>query len=133
MGLPYPLRAARAQGDTKRFCFMQKLRTILFLFLLLAAGACQKDSSTDPKQVENCVRLHRGDFEVVNTKSDPYYLYMNGSLWGEVGANNTKTFTDRASGSYSFKAVQKSGYLIYPTEFTSASTIVDCEKSGVRL
>lgn len=113
---------------------MQKIKLILFMFLLLAAGAsCQKDSSTDPKQVENCVRLHRGDFEVVNTQSSPYYLYMNNSLWGEVGANTTKTFTDKASGSYSFRAVQKSGYLIYPTEFTVATTIVDCQKSKVSL
>lgn len=110
-------------------------KLLVLLFFIGVGFGCQKDESTNPggSSSDPCVKFHRGDFEVVNTNDSPYKIYMDGSVWGDVGSNNSKKFTDKSSGSYSFKAVQISGYIFFPTEYTGSYEISDCQKTVVTL
>lgn len=62
-----------------------------------------------------CYKKQQGVVKVENHSSNPYDLYMGQKYLGIINGKNTQTFYLN-KGYYEFKAVQRSGYMLYPTE-----------------
>lgn len=62
-----------------------------------------------------CEKKEQGIIIVENLSTNPYYLYSNGKFIETITGKSSRTYYVN-KGSYYFKAIQKSGYLIYATE-----------------
>lgn len=86
------------------------MKKVLLLSLLSVTliYSCKKDGQAGkPASNEGTIRF-------TNTSSNPYTIYING---GQVGTVTGKKFREynKEAGNYILKAVQESGYVIYPT------------------
>lgn len=89
----------------KRFIVSHSLRNLAVILLLLFLVSCNSTS----------VRF-------TNRASDPYELFIDGQSCGVVPS---RTFIDLKieAGTHQFKAVQKEGYIAFPTEYSTNFTL----------
>ncbi len=64
--------------------------------------------------ISDCERNETGSITIINTSTNPYDLYQDNNLIETIKGKSTITF-DVTPATYQIKAVQKSGYLAYPT------------------
>lgn len=103
---------------------MKKLLIIPIIFLLTFA-ACEKEKEVeDPKS--DCEINNYGWVEFQNNNEDPYKVNFNGAYYSNISAYSSKTFKLN-DGHYTYKIVQKSGYIFYPTVYEGAVNIVSCD------
>lgn len=69
-----------------------------------------------------CEKLQMGIVTIKNTSSNPYNLYKEGDFIETIPGNSSVSYY-LINGSYNFKAVQKSGYLMYATVNKRIATI----------
>jgi hypothetical protein len=69
-----------------------------------------------------CEKRKQGVIIIKNFSSNPYYIYNGDKLLETLPGNSYQTFYVN-KGTYYFKAVQKSGYLLYATENNRTATI----------
>lgn len=111
-----------------------QILTVLLVSVLVLFNGCKKDDPNDPNNpnAAPCIQNNSGTLAVDNYEDDPYYVYVNGAYRGTVGAFGYSTYSITA-GTYSTKYTQASGYILYPTEYTSSVTIVKCQTSTVKI
>ncbi len=78
----------------------------LFIFLLICCIALTVGCSKDD--------FGSGSVKFINKSFNPYRLSINGASKGEISGNSSRIF-ELDAGTYSFKAEQVSGYILYPT------------------
>lgn len=78
-----------------------------------------------------CAQNHYGTLILVNTHSDPYNVYRNGLSYSYQSSYSTTTWAQYPSQSNSWRFVQASGYVFYPTEYTASSTVSDCSTKTI--
>jgi hypothetical protein len=71
-----------------------------------------------------CEKRNQGIITIKNISINPYYLYCNNKFVEIIPGNSTKTYFE-SKGTYLYKAVQKSGYLMYPTENIRSANITN--------
>lgn len=75
-----------------------------------------------------CEKRQQGKIVIENHSSNPYDLYQENKFIETLQGKTSKIFYVN-NGNYNFKAVQKSGYLMYPTEnIRSASITTICQE-----
>lgn len=62
-----------------------------------------------------CEKQQKGIIVVKNLSTNPYHVYSGDKFVETLPGNSTQTYYVN-NGTYYFKAVQKSGYMMYPTE-----------------
>jgi hypothetical protein len=77
---------------------------------VLSAAKDAVDESNKPE----CEKQQKGVIIIKNISTNPYNLYNDGKFVETISGNSTQTYY-LDNGTYNFKAVQKSGYLMYPT------------------
>lgn len=73
---------------------------LMLLFSVALLASCTKDDT--------------GTVRFSNNSSNPYELFINGESKGEFGGLTWRNF-DLDAGSYTLKATQVSGYILFPT------------------
>jgi hypothetical protein len=79
-----------------------KISTFLLLCSLALALGCSKDE------------FGTGSVKFINKSTNPYKLSINGASKGEISGNSSKII-DLDVGTYTLKAEQVSGYILFPT------------------
>lgn len=69
-----------------------------------------------------CEKNGQGVITIQNLSYNPYNLYQGDSFIETISGKTNKSF-NVALGTYYFKAVQKSGYMMYPTKNSRSATI----------
>ncbi|MCW3071113.1 MAG: hypothetical protein JWO44_1003 [Bacteroidetes bacterium] len=72
--------------------------------------------------IPECEKKQKGIITIKNLSANPYTLYQ-GDKYLETLAGHTEISYNVNKGTYNFKAVQNSGYLMYPTENNRQATI----------
>ena len=113
---------------------MKKATIMLLAILSIAVLSCSKNnnnnagsSSTPPA----CQTNNTGTIYFQNTQVDPYKLYINGTIVGTVSGGSVGSPTQSAAyttsaGSVLLKAVQASGYILFPTTYTNTVSLPQC-------
>jgi len=110
------------------------VRILPFLFLGMA---CSKDddgggggggggggnSNLPPCQVNRW-----GEIRFRNVSANPYDVWANNSFMGTISGNSLSGYFTLNEGSYSFRALQKSGYAFFPTERTTSAFVSPCDQ-----
>jgi len=96
------------------------------LFALSVIG-CQDDSVLSPK--EPCERDQTGTLKVNNTSSNPYDIYIDGEYVKRVPGKSNVGEIPIKQGSRKLRAIQVSGYILYPTEVTADGTVATCKET----
>lgn len=103
------------------------MRKKLFMVALvaMAMAGCSKDD--DDISRPQCEVNDTGTLSVQNLHEDPYQILLNGGYRGTVGAYQTELFSNITAGTYTGKAIQASGYILYATEYNISITITQCQ------
>ncbi len=95
---------------------------IIFLASMILFG-CKKENNA-PGNGNASSQATTGTLYFKNTQSDPYTIYLDGNNIGVLQSGNTTSGTTVTSGiSHAVKAVQYSGYIFTPTEYTGTATL----------
>lgn len=78
-----------------------------------------------------CAQYHTGSLTAYSSHNDPYNIYLDNVYKETCSAYGSKTVNNISTGYYNFKAVQASGYILYPTEYTASINITDCTNANV--
>lgn len=89
-----------------------------------ANGFTGIDCSVPPAQA--CATQHYGEIAIYSSKNDPYEVRVNGSYKGNISANGSKFLTNFPSGSVNIQVTQASGYVFYPSVYSTNGTVYDC-------
>lgn len=90
---------------------------------VLFATACSKDETKTPDPVDPCPN---GTIRFTNTSSNPYKIYIDGEFRTTLSGNHHIDYEVK-KGSHDLRALQASGYVLYPTEKTVTISIGGCE------
>ncbi len=96
--------------------------------LLLSFSACKKETiingnnSSSPCQVNNTCEITF----VNKNSSNPYNCYIDGDYAFQVNSSGGQNTATTTADGQSLKAVQASGYLLYPTVYTINMNIGMC-------
>lgn len=86
------------------------MKKVLFSAMIAATilTGCSKSDEVKPTATEGVIRFS-------NTSDNPYTIFIDGN---NVGSVKGKKFVEKkkTAGTYELKAIQESGYLVYPTE-----------------
>ncbi|HAT76661.1 MAG TPA: hypothetical protein DCS19_07420 [Flavobacterium sp.] len=88
------------------------------------ATSIANNLTANSNNVVTVILSKTGDFMFQNTSSNPYNVYINGELIGDIDGNTTQPLYYQPIGSYTIKVVQKSGYVISPTENNFTSNLI---------
>jgi hypothetical protein len=99
-------------------------RFLLFSTLLFALAACIRSD----KAVADT-----GTFRYNNTSSSSYEIFMDGGSSGVVYGQHYYDKIDVPIGSHTLNAVQKDGYMLYPTELSKTVTVTQGSDAAIRL
>lgn len=94
-------------------------RISLVLLIALAFAGCDKG---DPG-INGC---STGTIRINNYASDPYTIYIDGSMVGVMQSHTTSDYTVN-TGTHSIRVVQLTGYLYQPQELTGGTVIEGCD------
>ena len=110
--------------------------TFILLSLALVFNGCKKDD-TDPNSPGGgggggnnqlpCEINNTAKILISNSSNHPYAIYINNSTKGTASAGRITTF-EHAAGGWTIKAVQISGYALYPTERNTSLTPAKCSE-----
>ncbi len=75
----------------------------------------------------DCYYNNKFSLRIVNTKSDPYIIYVSGVKMIELKSGYEITYTLTAGLQYDLKAVQASGYTFWATEIEDSCNESSCE------
>ncbi len=110
---------------------MKKAFILLTLGLSLFFIGCD---GSDPEPVDNrpdCEKNNTAILQVSNSFDNPYDLYIDkkhlGVINGGAALSNIKVPSDRV---FEIKAIQKSGYVIYPTIVEGETNVKSCSNSS---
>lgn len=107
---------------------------IIGVFATLLAS-CSKDDGgilgSDDKPA--CERYKEGNIRVVNNQDDPYDISVDGTFRFKVNGHSSKTIEGISADGHAFYAIQKSGFIFSPTEYSSTVVVTQCETAGVEL
>ena len=93
---------------------------MLFLASMLIFG-CKKENNAPGNGSSQSTS---GTLYFKNTQTDPYTIYLDGNNLGVLQPGNTSSGYTVSSGiSHAVKAVQYSGYIFTPTEYTGTATL----------
>ena len=98
---------------------MKKL--IAVLVVSIALFSCTKgENAGKPSSTEGIIRY-------TNNSTNPYNIYLDG---GSVGSIDGKKYFEKkvSIGTHTVKAIQASGYVLYPTERTATITLTSKEE-----
>lgn len=96
---------------------MKLIKMIIFTLLLtITIIGCSK---------EPCEKDKTAEVRMTNISSDPYNIYIDGYFQTTLSGNTYKDYTTK-EGSHTFKAVQQSGYVLYPTEKQLTENVEAC-------
>jgi len=94
------------------------MKALSIICIVLCILGCSKDnsspsaSSTNPPPPTLTVTFQ-------NTEANPYTIYIDGTNEGILASGNTSGgFNVNPTTSHTLKAVQYSGYILYPTTYT---------------
>ncbi len=73
-----------------------------------------------------CNTNHTGTLRITSYRSDPYRAYRDGSYYAYISAGESKTYNNYSSQCNSWRFEQASGYVFYPTVYTSTGCVSDC-------
>jgi len=80
-----------------------------------------------------CEKKKQGLVTIKNVSINPYNIYLGNNFIETLPGNSTKTFYVN-KGLYVYKAIQKSGFLLYPTENTRYANITDvCQELVLKI
>ena len=99
---------------------MKKVLIIIAVSLLLFS--CDKE-----KDKKACERNNTFSIELINSKTDPYEIYVNEKYVGTIAGKDKQTF-DISAGYFKITFKQKSGYLLYPSVYDMTDTYSACER-----
>ena len=114
---------------------MKTIKSIFILFVLISTItiiSCKKEE-TKPDTRPDCEKNNWGTLKVDNYFADPYKVYVDDAYKGTVAAYGLETYTNISSGTHATKYIQASGYVLYPTEYTLAATITQCQALTAKL
>lgn len=111
---------------------MKKVIMIWVSACAIGFAGCSKDDDNDINSPA-CEVNNVGTLRVVCNLEDPYKVYVNNAYKGTVSAFNTGDFGNITAGTYSTRYEQESGWVFFPTEFTSSVTITQCGTTTVTL
>lgn len=95
---------------------------ILFLASMLLFS-CKKENNV-PGNGSGSSAPTTGILYFKNTQSDPYTIYLDGTNIGILQSGSITTGYTVSSGiSHAVKAIQYSGYIFTPTEYTGTATL----------
>lgn len=93
------------------------------LFLSTILFSCKKDD-VQPNNGNGTTQPTTGSLYFKNNQSDPYTIYLDGNNIGILQPNTTSgAYTVTTNISHDVKAVQYSGYIFTPTEYTGTATV----------
>lgn len=103
------------------------MRKVFFVLLLLAgiAAGCKKEENK-PVQLP-CERDQTAIIVITNNSANPYALFVDGFERASIPGGAQRTYSISAGGRQ-LRAVQQSGYLLYPSVFEAAPYFKACEK-----
>jgi hypothetical protein len=111
---------------------MKNMMMLAFTACAIGFAGCNKNDDNDINS-PTCEVNNVGTLRVVCNLEDPYKVYVNNAYKGTVNAYNTADFNNITAGTYSTRYEQASGWILYPTEFTSSVTITQCGTTTVTL
>ncbi len=71
----------------------------------------------------NISLIPTGKLKFVNTSSNPYRVFINGTPYIDMNGGTTKEVPYSQTGNYSIRVLQLSGYVLYPTDQTYTGTL----------
>lgn len=71
-----------------------------------------------------------GTLKFENKSNNPYSVFINGIAAFDMNGKSTHTLSYQPTGGYSIKVVQKSGYVLYPTEEIYSFTL-SCGQTSI--
>ncbi|NOY50458.1 MAG: hypothetical protein GXO88_07850 [Chlorobi bacterium] len=104
------------------------MKRVLFLIplLVLFISSCSKQAA----EKRECERENIGYVTITNTSKNPYDISIDGVYKFQLAGNTFKEDIKESAGFHDYKAVQVSGYILYPTvKKTTFSTWI-CKKSS---
>lgn len=106
------------------------MKQLFFIGLLAISFAqCTKEPIEEKSP---CEVFNTGKGKVVNLQPDGYLIYLDGKYIGRCAPNSTFEH-DIQPDTYSFKAVQESGYIFTPSEYVASYKVSQCETTTVTL
>jgi hypothetical protein len=102
---------------------MKKLFTVVAFLVTLSFSACTVEEEPKPE----CETNSTAWILAINTSSNPYRFYVDDVLRATLSGNTTQKIEIK-SGSRRLKAIQVSGYAMYPTEVNSYPTTESCKE-----
>jgi|GEM_PF-3092648 len=86
----------------------------------------------DNPNIPDCQEYNYGWIKVHNTHDSNYRVYINGVYKGNVsGYGYTASFQYNSGTNATIYAEQIDGYILYPSEFTSYGTVLQCQTTTV--
>lgn len=93
-----------------------KILLSFFLCAFLMMAGCKKDNQQPNNGNGSGTAVTTGTIYFKNTQSDPYKIYVDGYYKMTVSAGATSAgYTVTGGVTYTLKAEQASGYILYPT------------------
>ncbi len=103
-------------AEINNFNFEEKIEQELSKVIAVAIDVAEELSKPE------CEKRQKGVITIKNLSSNPYHIYRGDKFIETLSGNSSQTYYVN-NGTYYFKAVQKSGYVMYATENIRAATI----------
>ena len=95
------------------------IKILLVLIVAASFAACDKGNVAGNPCSTGTIRVN-------NYASDPYTVYIDGSMMGVLQSHSTSDYTVN-TGTHSIRVVQLTGYLYSPDERTGGTVIEGCD------
>jgi ribosomal protein L12E/L44/L45/RPP1/RPP2 len=131
-----PIATIKSSGTAMgRLFYFDESKTSVELYVKNAKGAVLESKEYKIKQDSLCSIIVNTDcyynntatLKITNKEDDPYTIYINGVSKGKLASGKTASFTITANTSYTLKAVQASGYILWATEYSNTKKVSCCE------
>lgn len=102
--------------------FFKKM-AVLTALLIISFSACK-----EPEPARACEVNSTGTVVFENWSNNPYDCYIDGTYKGRVASKSSMNVNSVRAGYHSFKTIQTSGYILYPSEYIGGGTLNACYK-----
>ena len=72
--------------------------------------------------ISSCLKSG-GSIKIINNSDNPYSITLNGTSKGTINGHETKNLVSITAGTYTITVTQLSGYLIYPSVYSTSLTL----------
>lgn len=104
-----------------------RLIPILIIALAFCISGCKKEDSGSGDPGADCAQQQYAEITIRNNTNDPYIIYISGIQTIRIQANSQATRLKISEGYKTFRAVQESGFIFTPTEYTTAYSVSICD------